>query len=330
MKRRLGLKRAKEFLFSPTTIRTNRFFVATFSVIFFTCLQRVLFVPRISHVCLAPLSQSAQIEPSRLTSTFSPIPRKIWHSGPDGISPYAQEWVQTCLDRNPSYRHEVLTDASGDAYVMEKFADRPDIVSTYLSLTVPILKADLLRYLILYADGGMWSDLDVSCNETKIDEWIPTEYRADTKMVVGLEYGLEVELEENPHFLDDGDLHTQFTNWIFMAAPGVRHLAIIIDAIIVDLNKLADSKGLPMSKLTFHMIDNVVDMTGPKRMTRTLVASLEKQLGQKIDDTNISRLKKPKLIGDVLILPTNAWANEFENEGPKYVKHHYAGTWKHQ
>jgi hypothetical protein len=51
-----------------------------------------------------------------------------------------------------------------------------------------------------------------------------------------------------------------------------------------------------------------------------------------IDDRNISGLKVPKLIGDVLVMPGNAFAASQsgfpEDQGPRLVTHHYAGTWK--
>lgn len=62
---------------------------------------------------------------------------------------------------------------SDDAYDKEKFAHRLDVVETFLSPPFHILKADFLRYLFLFNDGGIYSDLDVSCEGTPISDWVP-------------------------------------------------------------------------------------------------------------------------------------------------------------
>lgn len=43
-----------------------------------------------------------------------------------------------------------MTDSSGDTFVKSHFASHPDILDTFLALRNPIVKADILRYLILY------------------------------------------------------------------------------------------------------------------------------------------------------------------------------------
>jgi alpha 1,6-mannosyltransferase len=80
-----------------------------------------------------------------------------------------------------------MTDISGDIYVKKTFKSRPEIIEAYLALAIPILKADLLRYLLLFADGGIWRDLHVSCEDVPIHDWIPAQYRKDASLVVGWE-----------------------------------------------------------------------------------------------------------------------------------------------
>lgn len=102
--------------------------------------------------------------PLQLESNGVDIPRKIWYKlGPRGLSDEARTWTESCLQRNPEYEHEFMTDTSGDSWVQKTFATHP-IVETYLNLTIPILKADLLRYLLLFANGGVYFDLDVTCH----------------------------------------------------------------------------------------------------------------------------------------------------------------------
>jgi alpha 1,6-mannosyltransferase len=81
-----------------------------------------------------------------------------------------------------------MTDESGDGWVKKAFAWRPDIVETYLGLTVPIFKADILRYLLLFDQGGISSDLDVTCKGVPMDDWIPEQYKETADLVVGWEF----------------------------------------------------------------------------------------------------------------------------------------------
>jgi alpha 1,6-mannosyltransferase len=83
-----------------------------------------------------------------------------------------------------------MTDILGDIYVKETFKSRPEIIETYLALPIPILKADLLRYLLLHTEGGIWSDLDVSCEDVPIHDWIPAQYKKEASLVVGWEFDI--------------------------------------------------------------------------------------------------------------------------------------------
>ncbi|RDL31390.1 uncharacterized protein BP5553_09599 [Venustampulla echinocandica] len=251
------------------------------------------------------------------------IPEKIWYKlGPKGLNDQSQQWIDTCLKKNPTYKSEFMTDLSGDAYVKKNFAFRPDIVENYLALPIPILKADFLRYLLLLAEGGIWNDLDVSCEEVPIRDWIPAQYKGNASVVVGLEF-------------DFGWGHNfvrQFTSWTLMAKPASPHILMVVDDILEGLREATSRRNVTVAELTLDMIGDVVDFTGPRRLTRSILKSLELTLKDKVDDKNISLLLEPKLIGDVLVLPGYSFASSSnrykEKMGPALVTHHYAGTWK--
>lgn len=257
----------------------------------------------------------------------SHIPRKLWYKmGPKGISDDSREQIQNCLKRNPTYRHEFLSDTTAELYVRENYGYRPDVVDAYVALTVPILKADLLRYLILYAEGGVWSDLDVSCEGIPIKKFIPDEYLDRTGLVVGLEF--DEDASEN------GYIGTQFASWWIMSRPLLPHMMMVIDDIIMNLHEIAESNDVNIRGIKWEMIPEVVQVTGPKRLTWSVIRSLEMTLGQPVDDRNVSGLHAPKLVGDVLVMPGVAFA-AFQNgepgdQGPALVSHHYAGSWKNK
>jgi alpha 1,6-mannosyltransferase len=259
--------------------------------------------------------------------TTTTIPEKIWYKlGPRGLSDECRAWTDTCITKNPSYQVEFLTDESGDAYVRDNFASRPDIIKTYLALSIPILKADMLRYLLLYHQGGIWNDLDISCGDVPMGDWVSPEYKNDSSVVVGLEFDVGW-----------GTAFTrQFASWTVMAKPGSQHLIKVIDDILASIDQKAKENNVSVSELGFDMIGDVVDLTGPRRMTRSLLESVGTMLGETIDERNISLVLEPRLIGDVLVLPGysfGAGSNRYEEGqviGPPLVTHHYAGTWKNQ
>ncbi|QSZ36955.1 hypothetical protein DSL72_009046 [Monilinia vaccinii-corymbosi] len=257
-----------------------------------------------------------------------PFPKKIWYkAGPRGVSDEAQRFRNQCLAASPDYQSEILTDATADEYVWKWYSHRADILHTYFSLGVPILRADLLRYLILYACGGVWFDLDVSCeDDVPVGAWVGHEYRDAAQLVVGLEFDCA--------WQGDGYLYSQFASWTIMAKPGSPHLMQVIEDILVEIAETARRNNVTTDGVQLSMIDDVVDSTGPKRMTLGIVKSLNKVLGRELDDRDVGGLSSPRLIHDVLILPANAFAgvqNGFvEGKGSVLVNHHYAGTWKNK
>lgn len=261
-------------------------------------------------------------------SSSSGFPRKIWYKlGPSGLHDQVREWTDTCIQKNPDFEHEFLTDDSADRYVQRRFgAHRPDIVDVYLSLTVPIFKADLLRYLLLFAEGGHWVDLDVSCEDTPMRLWVPDEFRTRANLVVCHEFDVGW----------DDDIIRQFETWVLVAKPGSPHVMAVIDDILSSLRIRAEQAGVPLSGLTPAMAGDVVDVTGPRRWTRSVLKSLRATTGLDIPMSNISHIREPRLVGDVLILPGSAFSNttnffpEAEERYPVLAVHHYLGSWKNE
>ncbi|KAF2726566.1 hypothetical protein EJ04DRAFT_571154 [Polyplosphaeria fusca] len=253
------------------------------------------------------------------------IPKKIWYKlGSQGLGDKAREWTDTCINKNPNYRVEFVRDQAADAYVVKEYADRPDIVETYMNLSVPILKADLFRYLVLYNEGGIWSDLDVTCEGPPIDEWIPEQYKEAAGMVVGWEYDCGYE----PTFI------RMFQTWWLMSKPRQPHMMMVIEDILEGVRNKTREHNVAVSELNMDMVENVIKFTGPKRVTDSVLKSLEITMGQPTPWEEISHLEQPKLLGDVLIMPGYAFAlgsNGCQKDldlGPQLVRHHYAGSWK--
>lgn len=258
------------------------------------------------------------------------IPKKIWYKlGPKGKTEQVREWTKTCIEQNPDYQYEFMTDSSGDEFVQKTFsATRPDIVEVYMNLTVPILKADLLRYLLLFAKGGVYADLDATCEGVPMDEWIPAQYKQSTDLVVGWEFDWR---------FDQSYIH-QFASWTIMSKPGVRHMMMVINDIVESVHTARALNKVNINELTSEMVGDIVDFTGPRRLTRSVIKSLEMTLRRPIERTEIENIKDPVLVDNVLILPGYAFSSAIEDfsdleggqPGPSLVLHHYAGSWKNK
>lgn len=257
----------------------------------------------------------------------NPIPERLWYKlGPKGLSDESQEWIKSCLETNPMYRAEYMTDESAEMYVKVNFATRPEIVETYLALPFPILKADFFRYLILFAEGGIWNDLDVSCGDVPIADWIPAQYAKEANLVVGWEFDVGW-----------GDsFEREFATWTIMARPGSPHLLLVIESIVQAFREKSREHDVAIAELTMDMIGDVVDSTGPRRMTHGIMDSLKSNLQDDFSEESTYLLMEPMLVGDVLILPGYSLAassNHYE-EGvelpPAFVTHHFASSWKNE
>jgi Mannosyltransferase OCH1 and related enzymes len=173
------------------------------------------------------------------------LPDKVWHSAKfDNLSENQREWTGSWTRKNPSIRQELLTDRSAEAFVRAHyFKTRPDIVEVYEALPIPILRADLFRYLVVLAEGGIWGDLDTSC-EKEVAEWVPLEYRnANIDMIVGLEFDFEWRGAGTK-------IASQFCNWVFVGRKSSRNLQVIVDTVLNNWRVLLKqtpwaSKGLP-------------------------------------------------------------------------------------
>ncbi|ELR06628.1 hypothetical protein VC83_00379 [Pseudogymnoascus destructans] len=115
---------------------------------------------------------------------------------------------------------------------------------------------------------------------------------------------------------------------------GSPHISVIIDDILEGVREKADKYEIAIADLTLDMIGDVCDLTGPRRMTRSIMKSLRLTLDETVDERNISNLYEPKLIGDVLVLPGFSFAastNHYkEEQEPALLTHHYASSWRNK
>ena len=263
--------------------------------------------------------------------TITAFPKKIWQTSkmsPAGLEDDDRKAILSWVKINQKHRYEIVTQHSAESYVRDKYAHKPDIVEIFMDLQDPILRADLIRYLVLLEDGGVYSDID-TMSLKPIEDWVPAIYQKDANLVIGIEYdslggGRWV----------DWTLDLQFATWAMLAKPRHPFLEITIEKVIERLKGLAlkQERALSQIKPNFH---EVLDTTGPALFTEAVFEGLSYITGTKFEASNISGLTEPRLVGDVLILPINAFGSgqAHSNSGSAdsdsaLVQHLFKGSWK--
>jgi alpha 1,6-mannosyltransferase len=259
-----------------------------------------------------------------------PHPKKIWQSSAHSLL-YLDESsranIQGWHNKNPAYRYEHLTDTSAQTYVRERFADHPDWVNFFPAIPDNIMRADLIRYLVLYGEGGVYSDMDTECLKP-ISSWIPEVYRDRANVVLGVEY----DTAGKGHV--GALLDLQLCNWTILSRALHPLLYITITNALSAIAALAARQNTVLSNIAADFND-VLACTGPAQLTLSTFQYLSEYTGTNVSWQNMTGLEEGKLIGDVLILPVTAFGNGQRHSGARgkedeqaLVNHQFRGSWK--
>ncbi|KAF9782550.1 hypothetical protein IL306_011662 [Fusarium sp. DS 682] len=247
------------------------------------------------------------------------------------------ERVKSWTEANPEWRWEVLTHATALGYVESHFGphalNRPDIVEFFKKIESRIIKADLLRYLVMYVEGGLYADIDVEALKP-IREFIPDGFdEGDIDVVIGVE-------TDEPDFKDHpilGGLSRSFVQWTFLCKPKLPIMMRIVESLMTNIQQLVKEQGVPLFevKLDFYQI---IGNSGPGLFTSLIMQHMQEISNQKEPITwdTFHHLDQPKLASRVLVLPVKAFAacQTHSRSGKTYkipealIKHHYgASNW---
>ncbi|KAH6882020.1 hypothetical protein J4E91_008293 [Alternaria rosae] len=266
------------------------------------------------------------------------IPRKIWQTwkvGPLGFEKRDSDSAKTWPAKNPRYRYEVLTDDNANDYLEFHYGahgiNRPDLVNLYRELNITIIKADLLRYLVMYAEGGVYADIDVECLRP-IDRFIPERYiEEEVDMIIGVEID-EPTFAEHPIL---GGKCKSFCQWTFAAKPRLPVMMRLMENIQSWLHELSHQKEVEISQLQLDF-DEVISGTGPSAFTKAVLEQMTAQnQGKPVTWDLFHNLAESRLVNGILVLNVEAFAagqghsdsGNHDSRGA-LVKHHYhASGW---
>jgi alpha 1,6-mannosyltransferase len=192
------------------------------------------------------------------------------------------------------------------------------------------MKSDLLRYLVLAREGGVYADTDTIAMKP-IDLWIPKKIRGIVRLIVGIEFDRrnEEEWADIPHWV-------QFCQWTIAAAPGHPVFPRMISHVIQSVKQLSEKYGLPVRELNPTGFE-IVNSTGPAAWTDVVFAMLQEQDDSLKSTKDLSFMTKPRLYGNTLVLTIDGFGmgqthSHSTNDGsvPKaaLAKHFFRASWR--
>ncbi|MCJ1448917.1 MAG: hypothetical protein MMC23_009436 [Stictis urceolatum] len=281
--------------------------------------------------------------------------QKIWQTSKNdskNLDHALRENVMKWHSLNPQWQYEMLDDNACLRYVQRRFEESdPEIVDVFTQLQDKIMRADLFRYLVLLGDGGVYSDMDTECLKP-IADWIPPKYRNLTHAVLGVEYDtygqgrgmalldLQVNfpspcrIQRALGWLECMTDIQQLANWTLLARKGHGLMKLTVKRAVDAIVELARSQNTQVGhiKPTFN---DVLASTGPARLTVATWEYLSHELGEDFGWHNVSGLKEPMLVADVLLLPVTSFGNGQSHSFAKpptdqdaLVHHQFRGDWK--
>lgn len=257
------------------------------------------------------------------------IPPKIWQTylsySPGALAGYAFP-IHSWISKSPSHAYTVL-DGQGSLAIISKLANDPKrshILPLFYGMSRRVLRADFLRYLLLAIEGGVYSDIDTELLKP-IHDWVPDEYKMKTRLIVGLE------ADQSPPVAGT-TYEVQFCQWTLAGAADHPALWMMVDRI---LDKVEQRPFHDPPKDIDYSDNEVLDITGPAGWTEVVFEYLNTVVEEPVTWRNLSGMRAPRLYGDVLVLPINAFATGVPHSGASegvvddsFVKHQFAGAWR--
>lgn len=279
----------------------------------------------------------------------SPFQKNIWQTWKVDLDhaefPTKYKTYQASWDtKNPGYKHYVIPDESCVELINQLYAAVPDVARAYNIMPKSILKADFFRYLVLYAKGGLYTDID-TVSIKPIDTWVSmSESVNGAKNVAGLVIGIEAD-PDREDWADWYARRIQFCQWTIQAKRGHPMLRELI-ARITAITLVREKNGELEKILGKDAGGDVMNWTGPGIWTdvvfeymNNVCQPLNNFKTKKYDDIinwkTFTGMQQPIPVEDVLVLPITSFSPDVGQMGAggtshpmAYAKHMFLGSWK--
>jgi alpha 1,6-mannosyltransferase len=266
--------------------------------------------------------------PYDVESKFPAYIWQTWKWTPANAEFRFREQEASWTELHPGFVHEVITDQVAPHLLRVLYAPVPEVLEAYHALPEPVLKADFFRYLILFARGGIYSDIDTSALKSAL-EWIPDSVPKES---IGLVVGIEAD-PDRPDWADWYSRRIQFCQWTIQSKPGHPVLRDLITRITKETLKRKE-EGVFITKKK-----SVVEFTGPAVFTDTVFDyfndhrffDMSHSQGN-ITWANFTGMENPKKVGDVIVLPITSFSPGVQqmnakdiNDPMAFVHHKFEG-----
>ncbi|KYK60916.1 alpha-1,6-mannosyltransferase Och1 [Drechmeria coniospora] len=282
--------------------------------------------------------RSWSVASSGLGATSS-IPHKIWQiflTPPKAdrasfqIESSSLAYTASWLARHPNYEYVLVGDEGVEPILDQNYKDDEFLHRIFREMKSTGMRSDLLRYVLLATRGGIYADLDVEAVRP-FDEWVPAEYKDRARVVVGVEF----DRLDGPNW---NEVHEdmQFAQWTIAAAPGHPLLRSMVRRVVSTLEAYVEEKGITLAELKAESADVMV-LTGAAAWTDNVLAQLQRYEPAITSLRDLSGLKEPRLVGDILILPINGFGMGQSHSGSSndgtiphdaMTRHNFHGSWR--
>lgn len=218
------------------------------------------------------------------------IPKKIYqtHKSMDFVQNNSSLYTCYLTWEADGYEHVFYNDEEADEFMKENFKE---IYEVYTNLPLPIMKADLWRYCIIYFYGGIYADMDTKFIGTDLDSL----FQKKSELILTTEY---------PH-------DSTLCQWVFAAPRGSVLLRSVIEESVKRIKECKDFKFE-------HMVHK---LTGPDVFTDAIESVLSKYNLKTFEAEE--RKKYTELYkNDVMYI------HESHDLFKNHVTHVYSGQWE--
>jgi mannosyltransferase OCH1-like enzyme len=198
---------------------------------------------------------------------------------------------------HPDWEYKLWTDENNLQFVKDYF---PQLLKKYVALPKNIMRADVIRYLIMQKIGGLYLDLDYEM----------------IKPFDILEYGLVLPYNRS---IESGDTYNAFGNCIFASSPGHKFWEFVIK----EFEEISDydSRFKLLSKKKYNTKNASLEevITGPGFLTGIFYTYEKKLENYILPDREKFHPIYPRNNKEYLKILANK---------KSYGIHHCAGSWR--
>lgn len=235
---------------------------------------------------------------------------------PDWAEPAAFSWK----DKNPEYEYRIWDDRAARKLIEERY---PELLPAFNNHMAPVQRADVFRYAVIHAFGGVYADIDVMC-EVPVKDWIDHDL-FNVDIVLGWEAISSRKAIEARHFA----VEFQLCQWTFAAAPGNWLLRSVLDEIVNYYETGQHKESV-----------SIIRSTGPGMFSMAIHRALKRRYNITFGEPPLTKdallgsgAEHRVHIGSTMILPVENFGYRMirmgEKIGPhKLVTHGFKGSWK--